>query len=170
MPVRKLEFPSSCITPMSFFALMLLSHTGFHLPWCKSDMTQDQTQTQTQNLSTTINFQGWWKKRKHIKVIHLLCQVVHEHLQHLPVFFWQSMNKAMDLWDPGFLILQLCIGKQEIIPFVTCFFTRKNHPDQDRDSVRDVGVLNKVGREMVHTFHEDFHDFKVFAKRDQNSQ
>lgn len=34
---------------------------------------------------------------KNISVIYVLCQVVHEQVQHLPVFLREPMNKAVDL-------------------------------------------------------------------------
>lgn len=34
--------------------------------------------------------------------------MVHEHLQHLPIFLWEPMDKAVDFRDPRLLVLQLC--------------------------------------------------------------
>lgn len=45
------------------------------------------------------------KGEKNTSVINVLCQMVHEQVQHLPVFLREPMNEAVDLRHPGLLIL-----------------------------------------------------------------
>lgn len=40
-------------------------------------------------------------------VRNLLCQVVHEQLQHLPVLLREPVDEAVDLRDSGLLVFQL---------------------------------------------------------------